>query len=450
MRLKFLLTLTTVILLHTVLVTAVYISLIKNERLRFIDLQLRESALVLVDSELASLKKIDFKKADEIISDELGPNRIGKFFVIRNNNDEIVYESTGAIALGQDVPRQPQWVTIEDDQYFIRVLNLELPRRPDRTLQLGVVIDQQLISWASLQKSLSLYLLIILLVVLIISSFLTFVLLAPFRRLVSYLQIGVSQLKDMKELTPMPESLLSRSQLQSHTDEYHQLATTLKLMIERINLNYKLMRVWSARMAHEFKTPLSIIKAKIEAISDQNKDDTRRVVDKQIDFLSNVVSDYLTWAELQSTPAQDGSWHAIKVSRSLNEILQKLSLIYPNRIQLQIEKDMTVFMMPIHFEQLIVNLLVNGVQHSPKDSVVEIRVNEPIITMTDYGTGIEQSVLEKVGSPFNRGVASGDSKKDSTGLGLAICQAISKKYDVEMQYSRVPNSSWTLYFRQRS
>ena len=55
---------------------------LRNDRLESIDREVRQAATILVSSKLGDLEKIDLADAESIISEELGENRIGKFFII--------------------------------------------------------------------------------------------------------------------------------------------------------------------------------------------------------------------------------------------------------------------------------------------------------------------------------------------------------------------------------
>jgi len=125
LRLRFFVTIS--IVLITVIIGSIYFYslLLERERHLLIDQQVRETAAALVDSELGDLRQIDFERADEIISDELGETRIGKFFIIRNAQGEIIFESASAKLLPViDVPKDPRWFTIKEKGKFIRGLNL--------------------------------------------------------------------------------------------------------------------------------------------------------------------------------------------------------------------------------------------------------------------------------------------------------------------------------------
>jgi hypothetical protein len=78
---------------------------------------------------------------------------------------------------------------------------------------------------------------------------------------------------------------------------------------------------------------------------------------------------------------------------------------------------------PIQINQMLVNLMRNGIQSIAASGVVEVSTqflepNQVLIVVRDTGSGIPPNVLENVFNPFFT------TKPDGTGLGLAICQHV--------------------------
>ncbi|MDA8430986.1 MAG: PAS domain-containing protein [Geobacteraceae bacterium] len=86
--------------------------------------------------------------------------------------------------------------------------------------------------------------------------------------------------------------------------------------------------------------------------------------------------------------------------------------------------DLYVIADSIKLQQTVFNLLENAAQNSPKDASIELTISLPVISdtsnpfatilITDAGTGIPESNLNRVFDPFFTG------RKDGTGLGLAL------------------------------
>lgn len=437
MKARFFAIILTAILLTTSLVTWVHFSYLKSERLNLIDTQIRESASVLVNSDLADLARINLEEAERIISDELGPSRIGKIFVIRNTEGTVVFASSSASALDMDIPRAPKWVTVETPEYFVRVLNLDLPKKPDRTLQVGVALNADFFHWSEVSNRLLIYILIIAAIATLVSWLLSLVLLQPFRGLNRHLAAATIDLKNLRDVKNLPPELAEfGSRLWAKTDEFTSLLNNIQRLIERINQNYRTIRIWATRMAHELKTPLTILRSELDVISRRGglTSDESKQLTEEIDSISGIVTEFLGWAELEQSDAK-GEIHAVKLRDVIFAAQQRFERLEPGRVRVLSVDDTIAIAFPPHVEQLINNLVSNALKYSPKDESVDIEVRHGRLKITDHGGGIPPDVLDRLGQPFNKGVNSYNGNKNSSGLGLAIANSIVRLYQWKLDFT---------------
>lgn len=403
---------------------------INLERLNLIDLQLRESAVTLVNSELADIKKINFEEAEQLISEELGSSRVGKFFIIRNEKGEIVFKSGSASLMDINPPNSPQTYTYKIKNRTIRILNLNLPKRPDRTLQIGALIDPTLFDWNFIVKKLSIYLIIILIPILIFSFVLTNYLLNPLKLIAKHLQMATNDLQNLKPVPILPKPLLKYTKKTLlNTDEFSTMVESISNLLERININYKMTKPWSYQLAHEIKTPLSILSFDVETLSDENLVDKSIAIsmNEQIERISKTVSQFLEWASVENTQQKENLF-AIRMANSIEDQIKNLDRLYPARLQLHTIEDFIVISNPQHLQQLTLNLLTNALNYSPDKSKVVIELFDNTLKITDEGRGIPKEVIDRLGQPFNCGPYSQNLKHKRTGLGLAWINTITKLY----------------------
>ncbi|HKX64473.1 MAG TPA: ATP-binding protein, partial [Rhizomicrobium sp.] len=81
-------------------------------------------------------------------------------------------------------------------------------------------------------------------------------------------------------------------------------------------------------------------------------------------------------------------------------------------------------------KQILVNLLSNGVKYTPQGGAVRITARAPgsgiEITVSDTGTGISKSDLERLGRPFEQVENAETRAKEGTGLGLALVKSLAQ------------------------
>jgi signal transduction histidine kinase len=397
-----------------------------------IDAQIKETAAVLVSSELAKLQLEEIDKAEEILSSELGEDQIGKFFILREANGTIIYESTSSKVLPiAEVPMFPKWITIKEKGQHIRVLNLELPRIGNRTLQVGAVIGQEILTPSYFSKHTFVYIVSNLIIGLFVSFLLTSILLKPLTKLSVFLK-QITSKKESHGILPNLPNVFFDSFGISKRDEYGLLLNNLDSLIERINRGHKISRFWSYQMAHELKTPLTILETDIEIASREKKINTELATEIRsgISTISNTVSTFLSWAEIENIEVPS-EYANVNVKNLILDITKRLSKKYPGRIKEIFQSELNVNCISQHIELLIQNLLVNSLRYSPESSIVTIEVNSNGISISDKGSGISEKVKEHLGEPFNFDNVKNNSKHGS-GLGLAFVYSICNLYEWEI------------------
>src|SRR5262249_23543684 len=119
-----------------------------------------------------------------LISQVLGDNRIGKFFVVRDEKGEALFESGAAKLIPyRDIAYSAPWVTYHKTGDFIRVLNLPLKKHPGKILQVGAIFNRSLMINPAISMRDFLEILGLSVIGLLIAATFARKLLAPLRRL---------------------------------------------------------------------------------------------------------------------------------------------------------------------------------------------------------------------------------------------------------------------------
>lgn len=427
MRNRFFFIILSSLILSAVGINLIHIYFFKNQRLKLIDRQITESGRLLLASENFKNSIHTIASVDDAITASLQGARIGKVFVIRGQKAKIVYQSFNVGLLKADLPVEPDWVTVETEDEYVRINNKKLPG--GYTLQVGLVLNQNFLNWEIVDTRVIVYVSGIVLALFFLTALLTLVLLSPLRMLISHLREATSNLTNMKDVRALPGPLLAHANgYWAKADEFSDLLSTVQKLIDRINLNYKLTRSWTSQMAHELKTPLAIINLETEANlkSGVLQDQYAKDVLEEVRQMTEIIGQFLDWAELENSQGQK-DLHAVRIKTLIKNVTSRLEKMSPGRLILKLDADFSVFANPIHLDQLIANLVMNALKFSPVTEKVEVILAENFLMVKDSGSGFPNEVLERLGQPFNVGTFEGRNVPGN-GLGLAWVFTVVKLY----------------------
>lgn len=407
---------------------------LRQEKLNLIDQQVRDTATALLDSQFGDLRKIDFDRIEELISEELGENRIGKFFVIRNNAGDILFESTGTKLLPlSEIPRSPRWITLRSKGQYIRILNLDLPRIDDRTLQVGVVIGEELVSPGYFSRANMIFTAAIMCFGLLVAWGLTSLLMKPISRLATFVEAAAKEPSQKMELPSLPSDLKALYANAKMSDELVQLLVGFQTLIDRVNRDYRVSRFWSYQMAHELKTPMALIEMHI-ADAQKNaslSNEVAKTIMDEVFEMSETISSFLAWAEIENLTGQK-LLHVVRASKLVTDIHRRLEAGFKGRLDIHIRHDFSLMTNIQHAEQAVGNLIVNALSYSSGPVFVEVL--EDAIEIKDSGPGLPNAVLQRLGEPFNKGENALGEHNKANGLGLALVHSIVRLYKWKIDF----------------
>jgi PAS domain S-box-containing protein len=202
----------------------------------------------------------------------------------------------------------------------------------------------------------------------------------------------------------------------------------------------------AATIAHEIKTPLTTVQGYLQILlnkhdSSLNKDYLPIVLD-ELARANAIISEHLSLSREKQLQLQ---------VQNLNDIILNLfPLIKANALASAKEAELEtgdIKDLPLdenEIRQLLLNLVQNGLEAMPAGGKLNIRTfqeqNEVVLAVRDQGEGIEPEILKKIGTPFLT------TKKEGTGLGLAVCYAIADRHRATISVETGPGGT-TFYVR---
>lgn len=392
------------------------------------DAQIESYASLLAHSDLVTRDFAELDEAEEQIQEILGGYRFGLVLMIKNIRGNILYKNLNAKKLDLNPTTKFEWQFTEDGDNTVRIFTKKIPDA-GRFLQIGTVVNKEALTGLFYTKNHVYYFILLVIASAFLSWALSTKLFKPLRRLAEDLNTITNQLNPANFNSETWDTTFLRSKLSFafKNDEFAKLIHSVQNLLTQIRLAFQMNKNHSARLAHEVNTPLSLIKNRLSELEGKENPEVVDNIHKDIDRLADFVHRYLEYSESLNTPQAKTDIYAIKLSTFAEHLGQTLKPISKERLKIVGETNHTVFANHHDLEHMVQNLITNALKYSPEDRNIVLNFKEDQITVSDEGAGIPQSVLDKMGSPFNFGTNSRSHK--GTGLGLAWVHAITKKYD---------------------
>jgi len=212
--------------------------------------------------------------------------------------------------------------------------------------------------------------------------------------------------------------------------------TEKKALTEKLIQAEKLAAVgqMSAHVAHEIRNPLTSVLLHSELLEDELKEigdneeslELVRIIKEEIDRLSQVTDEYLSYARLPHPKKQLVS-PEVEVSTIVAMLMPELKR---RNIETEIvcpEKLPNISIDRGQFKQLLINLIKNAEDAMPSGGSLEISLmgikDNFLLLVKDTGYGIPPEITRRIFDPYFT------TKDNGTGLGLALVQYIANVHD---------------------
>jgi two-component system sensor histidine kinase BaeS len=225
-------------------------------------------------------------------------------------------------------------------------------------------------------------------------------------------------------------------QLDIHRDdELGQLAKDFNQMAQTLKSYERMRKQWVSDISHELRTPITIMRSKIEAIVDGiRKPTTENIASLKSDVirLSRLVDDLhmLSRADSQNLYIQKKAMYPnVPLLETLDAFQTKLKR---NQISLAVDLSAMDHVMiegdPFYLIRLFSNLIENSLKYtnSPGELSIQtsIHKNKLQIDIEDSSPGVPDESLSQLFDRLYRVDQSRNRKSGSSGLGLSICKEI--------------------------
>src|SRR5499427_1827539 len=205
--------------------------------------------------------------------------------------------------------------------------------------------------------------------------------------------------------------------------EVRPLVSAVNQGLDRLEEGFRIQRDFTADAAHELRTPLSVLRTRIDILDDA---DLRAALRQNVEGMAHIVGQLLDIAELDALvigPDEKADLHS--VAAGVAEFVAPLALAQGKDIALLgTTEPVWVKGNPEMLGRAIRNLAENAINHTAAGSTVEFVVEDDgTVSVLDRGPGIREDERKLI---FRRFWRRDRRKQGSTGLGLSIVQRIAE------------------------
>ena len=241
--------------------------------------------------------------------------------------------------------------------------------------------------------------------------------------------------------------------------EITELAKTLKYANNEVAQTDELRKELMANVSHDLKTPLTMIKAYAEMVRDltykdkQKREQNLNVIIEEADRLNHLVNDILTLSVMESKMMTletqefdfDDFIESILSRYKIFELEEKYHFKYEGKHNIKIKADRK------KLEQVFYNLINNAIQYTGDEKEICIQVTEQkrdyLIEIKNQGEPIPEEELKNIWNKYYRSKKNHQRSIVGTGLGLSIVKQILELHNFEYGVISNEKKGTIFYFR---
>ena len=205
----------------------------------------------------------------------------------------------------------------------------------------------------------------------------------------------------------------------------------------------------AANVAHELRTPVTVLRSRLEAILDDvyplDKEQIVIAHDQTL-HLARLVEDLR-----QLTLAEAGQISLERQPIAPGELIQRvidsfMPLVLDAGIDLKadIDSDLPTIRIDVdRIRQVLGNVLANALRHTPTDGTIAVRVGQQAdqvrFEISNTGSSLSPEVLEQLFEPFWRADEARSRNGGGSGLGLAIARQFVQLHGGKMWAEQHPD-----------
>lgn len=231
--------------------------------------------------------------------------------------------------------------------------------------------------------------------------------------------------------------LEERLPVSSRGDEYDRLAITINQCFEEVEQLVGSLRVATDGLAHDLKTPITRIRARLELARDARGEDLRHTLEdtrEDLDAILQLINDILALARAEATVA--ASFTELRLDRIVAEAIE---LFQPLADEKQLILAVNLEPVTLNANRSLIaqaasNLLDNAIKYTPPRGTISVSVcrqgRQTLLSVGDSGPGIPAGRREQALARFSR--LDESRSTPGSGIGLSVVSAAARVHRAEL------------------
>ena len=207
-----------------------------------------------------------------------------------------------------------------------------------------------------------------------------------------------------------------------------------KIIVKPVEESFEKQKQFISDASHELKTPLAVIEANADVLSDKVGDSKWiTYIQNEVQSMNKLVNDLLVLAKMENT--RNISYQKFDLSKEVNMSVSVFeSMIYEKNIKIEtnIDDGIGFYGEKEDIKQIVSILLDNAIKHTEENKKIIVNVykdkSDIEIEVKNQGLPIPEEEKEKIFERFYRVDKARNRSEKRYGLGLAIAKEIVEKY----------------------
>jgi signal transduction histidine kinase len=190
----------------------------------------------------------------------------------------------------------------------------------------------------------------------------------------------------------------------------------------------------AASISHEVRNPMTTVRGFLQILSEKpgctDYADYFTLMIEELDRANLIITEFLSLSKNHLPEFELADINSLIIS--LLPLLSSDANRREVNMRTELQKIPGIILDPKEFKQVILNLVQNGLEVTPKGKSLTIRTysweSDIILEISDQGPGIPEYAIDKIGTPFFT------TKVHGTGLGLSVCYRIIERHQAKMTF----------------